>query len=88
MNVKLYFMFNVLVTHCCPNTGIIDEISEEAALLTMLAESISLLDMIVNSFAFMVSSKDMGNYSRPEFTGLYTFCSSLLFYKVINFHFS
>ncbi|KAH7443282.1 hypothetical protein KP509_02G028400 [Ceratopteris richardii] len=48
--------------------GLIDKIREDVTLLTLLSESISLLDMIVNSFASVVVSKEVGSYIRPEFT--------------------
>ncbi|XP_020585214.1 DNA mismatch repair protein MSH4 isoform X2 [Phalaenopsis equestris] len=48
--------------------GLIDAIREDISLLTLLAEIICLLDMIVNSFAHMISTKPPECYSRPEFT--------------------
>ncbi|PKA46451.1 DNA mismatch repair protein MSH4 [Apostasia shenzhenica] len=48
--------------------GLIDAIREDISLLTLLAEILCLLDMIVNSFAHMISTKPLGSYSRPEFT--------------------
>ncbi|KAL0913014.1 hypothetical protein M5K25_016443 [Dendrobium thyrsiflorum] len=47
---------------------LIDAIREDISLLTLLAEIICLLDMIVNSFAYMISAKPLDCYSRPEFT--------------------
>ncbi|KAK8969261.1 DNA mismatch repair protein MSH4 [Platanthera guangdongensis] len=47
---------------------LIDAIREHISLLTLLAEVICLLDMIVNSFAHMISTKPLDCYSRPEFT--------------------
>jgi DNA mismatch repair protein MSH4 len=35
----------------------------------MLAEVLCLLDMIVNSFAYTISTKPVDRYTRPEFTG-------------------
>lgn len=49
-------------------TGIINRIRDDITLLTLLSESISLLDMIANSFAYMVAGKQVGSYARPEFT--------------------
>ncbi|KAK8941204.1 DNA mismatch repair protein MSH4 [Platanthera zijinensis] len=47
---------------------LIDAVREHISLLTLLAEVICLLDMIVNSFAHMISTKPLDCYSRPEFT--------------------
>lgn len=38
-------------------------------MLTLLAEVLCLLDMIVNSFAHAISTKPVDRYTRPEFTG-------------------
>eukprot|EP00897_Mesotaenium_endlicherianum_P005294 jgi/Mesen1/4793/ME000243S03968 len=43
-------------------------IRQNLRLLALLSESISLLDMLANSFAFMVSTSPPGTYKRPEFT--------------------
>lgn len=41
-------------------------------MLTLLAEVLCLLDMIVNSFAHSISTKPVDRYSRPQFTGNFT----------------
>lgn len=46
-----------------------DAIRENVSALTLLAEILCLLDMIVNSFAHMISTKPVDQYTRPEFTG-------------------
>jgi len=46
-----------------------DNIRENVSVLTLLAEVLCLLDMIVNSFAHMISTKPVDRYTRPEFTG-------------------
>lgn len=38
-------------------------------MLTLLAEVLCLLDMIVNSFAHTISSKPVDRFTRPSFTG-------------------
>ncbi|GJN07432.1 hypothetical protein PR202_ga25264 [Eleusine coracana subsp. coracana] len=48
--------------------GLIDEIREDVGILTLLAEVLCLLDMIVNSFAHTISTKPVNRYTRPEFT--------------------
>ncbi|KAM3384356.1 hypothetical protein ACQJBY_008796 [Aegilops geniculata] len=48
--------------------GLISEIREDIRILTMLAEVLCLLDMIVNSFAYTISTKPVDRYTRPEFT--------------------
>ncbi|MED6221137.1 hypothetical protein PIB30_051559 [Stylosanthes scabra] len=45
-----------------------DFIRENTSVLTLLAEVLCLLDMIVNSFAHMISTKPVDRYTRPEFT--------------------
>ncbi|KAG5129216.1 hypothetical protein JHK84_035613 [Glycine max] len=45
-----------------------DDIRENVSVLTLLAEVLCLLDMIVNSFAHMISTKPVDRYTRPEFT--------------------
>lgn len=50
-------------------SGLIDEIREDIGILTLLAEVLCLLDMIVNSFAHTISTKPVDRYTRPEFTG-------------------
>ncbi|KAH9301213.1 hypothetical protein KI387_012796, partial [Taxus chinensis] len=47
---------------------LIDSIREDILFLILLSESLCLLDMIVNSFAHMISSKPIDFYTRPEFT--------------------
>ncbi|XP_054823415.1 DNA mismatch repair protein MSH4 isoform X2 [Prosopis cineraria] len=47
---------------------LMDAIRENVSVLTMLAEVLCLLDMIVNSFAHMISTKPVDSYTRPEFT--------------------
>uniref|UniRef100_A0A0E0I0W8 DNA mismatch repair proteins mutS family domain-containing protein n=1 Tax=Oryza nivara TaxID=4536 RepID=A0A0E0I0W8_ORYNI len=48
--------------------GLINEIREDIGILTLLAEVLCLLDMLVNSFAFTISTKPVDRYTRPEFT--------------------
>ncbi|XP_074576202.1 DNA mismatch repair protein MSH4-like [Curcuma longa] len=48
--------------------GLIDVIREDVSILTLLAEVLCLLDMIVNSFAHTISTKPVDRYTRPEFT--------------------
>ncbi|GAB2274183.1 MutS protein msh4 [Dionaea muscipula] len=45
-----------------------DAIREDVSVLTLLAEVLCLLDMIVNSFAHMVSTRPVDRYNRPQFT--------------------
>ncbi|XP_057449791.1 DNA mismatch repair protein MSH4 isoform X1 [Lotus japonicus] len=47
---------------------LMDAIRENVSVLTLLAEVLCLLDMIVNSFAHMISTKPVDRYTRPEFT--------------------
>lgn len=47
---------------------LMDDIRENVSVLTLLAEVLCLLDMIVNSFAHMISTKPVDRYTRPEFT--------------------
>ncbi|XP_024639558.1 DNA mismatch repair protein MSH4 isoform X2 [Medicago truncatula] len=47
---------------------LMDAIRENVSALTLLAEILCLLDMIVNSFAHMISTKPVDQYTRPEFT--------------------
>ncbi|KAG0452722.1 hypothetical protein HPP92_025386 [Vanilla planifolia] len=47
---------------------LINVIREDISILTLLAEILCLLDMTVNSFANMISTKPLQSYSRPEFT--------------------
>lgn len=49
--------------------GLIDVIRSDISILTLLAEVLNLLDMIVNSFAHVISTKPVDRYTRPEFTG-------------------
>ncbi|KAL9242779.1 hypothetical protein vseg_016745 [Gypsophila vaccaria] len=58
---------------CCMRTELCLEalneaIREDVSVLTILAEVLCLLDMIVNSFAHMISTKPVDRYIRPEFT--------------------
>ncbi|XP_020263535.1 DNA mismatch repair protein MSH4 isoform X4 [Asparagus officinalis] len=48
--------------------GLIDDIRKDISILTLLAEVLCLLDMLVNSFANMISTKPVDRYTRPEFT--------------------
>ncbi|CAL9107996.1 unnamed protein product [Musa textilis] len=48
--------------------GLIDVIRNDISMLTLLAEVLNLLDMIVNSFAHIISTKPVDRYTRPEFT--------------------
>ncbi|XP_038678894.1 DNA mismatch repair protein MSH4 isoform X2 [Tripterygium wilfordii] len=47
---------------------LLDAIREDVSALTLLAEVLCLLDMIVNSFAHIISTKPVDRYTRPEFT--------------------
>ncbi|EEF31729.1 DNA mismatch repair protein mutS, putative [Ricinus communis] len=48
--------------------ALLDAIREDASALTLLAEVLCLLDMLVNSFAHTISTKLVDRYTRPEFT--------------------
>ncbi|KAJ8633736.1 hypothetical protein MRB53_027072 [Persea americana] len=48
--------------------GLLDAVREDVSILTLLAEALCLLDMIVNSFANTISIKPVDRYTRPEFT--------------------
>ncbi|KAM7525530.1 hypothetical protein LguiA_015432 [Lonicera macranthoides] len=48
--------------------ALMDAIREDVSVLTLLAEALCLLDMIVNSFAHMISTKPVDRYTRPQFT--------------------
>ncbi|KAM3686964.1 hypothetical protein ACJW31_10G041400 [Castanea mollissima] len=48
--------------------ALLDAIREDVSVLTLLAEVLCLLDMIVNSFAHTISTKPVDRYTRPEFT--------------------
>ncbi|KAL3497512.1 hypothetical protein ACH5RR_040244 [Cinchona calisaya] len=48
--------------------GLMDAIREDVSVLTLLAEVLCLLDMIVNSFANTISTKPVDRYTRPQFT--------------------
>ncbi|GFQ04093.1 DNA mismatch repair protein msh4 [Phtheirospermum japonicum] len=48
--------------------SLIDTIREDVTVLTLLAEVLCLLDMIVNSFAHAISTKPVDKYTRPQFT--------------------
>ncbi|GAB2243428.1 hypothetical protein Droror1_Dr00020203 [Drosera rotundifolia] len=45
-----------------------DAIREDVSVLTLLAEVLCLLDMLVNSFAHMVSNRPVDRYNRPQFS--------------------
>lgn len=45
-----------------------DAIRADVSVLTLLAEVLCLLDMIVNSFAHTISTKPVDRYTRPKFT--------------------
>lgn len=45
-----------------------DAIREDVSVLTLLAEVLCLLDMMVNSFAHVISTKPVDRYMRPQFT--------------------
>ncbi|KAD5316754.1 hypothetical protein E3N88_16700 [Mikania micrantha] len=49
--------------------ALMDAIREDVSVLTLLAEILCLLDMLVNSFAHMISTKPVDRYTRPHFTG-------------------
>ncbi|XP_050230451.1 DNA mismatch repair protein MSH4 isoform X2 [Mercurialis annua] len=48
--------------------ALLDAIRQDVSVLTLLAEVLCLLDMIVNSFAHTISTKLVDRYTRPEFT--------------------
>ncbi|KAL9433834.1 hypothetical protein AB3S75_028636 [Citrus x aurantiifolia] len=48
--------------------ALVDAIREDVSVLTLLAEVLCLLDMIVNSFAHTISTKPVDRYTRPHFT--------------------
>ncbi|CAK7356283.1 unnamed protein product [Dovyalis caffra] len=47
---------------------LLNAIREDVSALTPLAEVLCLLDMIINSFAYTISTKPVDRYTRPEFT--------------------
>ncbi|XP_070676046.1 DNA mismatch repair protein MSH4 isoform X4 [Malus domestica] len=53
---------------CDTSEELVDAIREDVSALTLLAEVLCLLDMIVNSFAHAISTKPADRYTRPEFT--------------------
>ncbi|KAL6556890.1 MutS protein msh4 [Orobanche hederae] len=53
---------------CMEATALIDTIREDVTVLTLLAEVLCLLDMMVNSFANTISTKPVDKYTRPQFT--------------------
>lgn len=59
-------------------TGLVDAIREDVSMLTLLAEVLCLLDMMVNSFAHTISSKPVDRYTRPNFTGKPTLSCQIL----------
>ncbi|XP_031098489.1 DNA mismatch repair protein MSH4 [Ipomoea triloba] len=48
--------------------ALMDAIRQDVSVLTLLSEVLCLLDMIVNSFAHMISTKPVDQYTRPQFT--------------------
>ncbi|KAK4483613.1 hypothetical protein RD792_010812 [Penstemon davidsonii] len=48
--------------------ALMDAIREDVSVLTLLAEVLCLLDMMVNSFAHTISTKPVDKYTRPHFT--------------------
>ncbi|KAJ6701039.1 DNA MISMATCH REPAIR PROTEIN MUTS FAMILY MEMBER [Salix koriyanagi] len=48
--------------------ALLNSIREDVSALTLLAEVLCLLDMIINSFAYTISMKPVDRYTRPEFT--------------------
>ncbi|KAL8552795.1 hypothetical protein ACS0TY_001467 [Phlomoides rotata] len=48
--------------------ALMDVIREDVFVLTLLAEVLCLLDLIVNSFAHTISTKTVDKYTRPQFT--------------------
>lgn len=62
-------MLHLLVTMILLCAALIDAVREDVSALTLLAEVLCLLDMIVNSFAHSISTKPVDRYTRPEFTG-------------------
>lgn len=49
--------------------ALVDSVRADVSVLTLLAEVLCLLDMIVNSFAHTISTKPVDRYTRPKFTG-------------------
>ncbi|CAH9134132.1 unnamed protein product [Cuscuta epithymum] len=47
---------------------LMDVIRQDVSMLTLLSEVLCLLDMVVNSFAHMISTKPVDRYIRPQFT--------------------
>ncbi|XP_047340706.1 DNA mismatch repair protein MSH4 [Impatiens glandulifera] len=47
---------------------LVDAVREDVSALTLLAEVLCLLDMLVNSFAQTISTKPVDQYVRPQFT--------------------
>ncbi|KAG0612973.1 hypothetical protein M758_6G066700 [Ceratodon purpureus] len=56
-----FYAFNI-------QSELINRIREDLRLLTSLSESLALLDMMVNSFVNLISTKPAESYIRPEFT--------------------
>ncbi|CAI9095768.1 OLC1v1031774C1 [Oldenlandia corymbosa var. corymbosa] len=52
--------------HCLE--ALMEAIRKDVSALTLLAEVLCLLDMIVNSFANTISTKPVDRYTRPQFT--------------------
>ncbi|KAI3955886.1 hypothetical protein MKW98_006246 [Papaver atlanticum] len=48
--------------------GLVAAIRKDVSVLTLLAEVLCLLDMLVNSFSHTISINPADRYTRPEFT--------------------
>ncbi|KAH6771748.1 MUTS-like protein 4 [Perilla frutescens var. hirtella] len=48
--------------------ALMESIREDVSVLTLLAEVLCLLDMMVNSFAHTISTKPVDKYTRPKFS--------------------
>ncbi|KAH9777193.1 DNA mismatch repair protein MSH4 [Citrus sinensis] len=59
---------NGQLQHLAAVFALVDAIREDVSVLTLLAEVLCLLDMIVNSFAHTISTKPVDRYTRPHFT--------------------
>lgn len=64
------------------DAALVDAIREDVSVLTLLAEVLCLLDMIVNSFAHTISTKPVDRYIRPEFTGTAFDISACIYVRV------
>jgi len=67
--IYIYIYIYIVIDKKKKITELMDDIRENVSVLTLLAEVLCLLDMIVNSFAHMISTKPVDRYTRPEFTG-------------------